>query len=480
MKLSLKNIGVIEDATIQLDGLTIVAGVNSSGKSTVGKILYCLGNAFQDVQKSTQHDKICYLKPFAADIVRVFNGVLECCKDNDAVLLRHMLPQHTKDWKLYVDDSVLFLHEAQQDMNVALADESRFFERISENIQRLHVFMTQCPRVRDEMLARHVCHSLDLLLRRVQEVRNNFLQLSPTFQDTPNCARIHLNTLFQKEFEGRVQRSTTQRVFSRMCFQTAEQTFHIALKNNAPLPPWDVVPAFPYSRCFLIDNPFLLDDLNATIASQHQSKNPRIMLHESRYVHLGLCHHHDHLRLALAKPPIRAPFVDIDSKIHTCLNSLVPGHFAVNAMNHLIYQCEGRNEPLMNLAAGTKMAAMIKILLQKSLLDKSSILIIDGPEAYLHPARQKSFAEVIVLLVKQLRVNVLLISHSHNFLLAVDAFVHKYEMHRSTHFYKTRFVKGGGAVCDDCTDNMSVLYQDFTRNFAEVKMRRDSYRGKMF
>ncbi len=40
MNLKLKNIGIIEEADIKLDGLTVIAGENDSGKSTVGKVLY--------------------------------------------------------------------------------------------------------------------------------------------------------------------------------------------------------------------------------------------------------------------------------------------------------------------------------------------------------------------------------------------------------------------------------------------------------
>lgn len=42
MKLKLNNIGIIKEADIKLNGLTVIAGENDSGKSTVSKILYSL------------------------------------------------------------------------------------------------------------------------------------------------------------------------------------------------------------------------------------------------------------------------------------------------------------------------------------------------------------------------------------------------------------------------------------------------------
>lgn len=40
MRLQLNNIGIIEEADIVIDGLTVIAGENDNGKSTVGKVLY--------------------------------------------------------------------------------------------------------------------------------------------------------------------------------------------------------------------------------------------------------------------------------------------------------------------------------------------------------------------------------------------------------------------------------------------------------
>ncbi|HFD14132.1 MAG TPA: hypothetical protein ENJ34_02395 [Epsilonproteobacteria bacterium] len=42
MELQLKNIGMIKEANIKIDGLTVIAGENDTGKSTVGKALYLM------------------------------------------------------------------------------------------------------------------------------------------------------------------------------------------------------------------------------------------------------------------------------------------------------------------------------------------------------------------------------------------------------------------------------------------------------
>jgi len=51
MELQLKNIGMIKEANVKIDGLTVIAGENDTGKSTVAKILYkALENSLENKQ----------------------------------------------------------------------------------------------------------------------------------------------------------------------------------------------------------------------------------------------------------------------------------------------------------------------------------------------------------------------------------------------------------------------------------------------
>ena len=40
MKLSISNLAKIKQADIDIDGITVVAGENNTGKSTIGKVLF--------------------------------------------------------------------------------------------------------------------------------------------------------------------------------------------------------------------------------------------------------------------------------------------------------------------------------------------------------------------------------------------------------------------------------------------------------
>ncbi len=52
MQLQLRNIGMIKEATVKIDGLTVIAGENDTGKSTVGKALFMVLKATLSKRKA--------------------------------------------------------------------------------------------------------------------------------------------------------------------------------------------------------------------------------------------------------------------------------------------------------------------------------------------------------------------------------------------------------------------------------------------
>ncbi len=58
MVLSLKNIGKLAETQIAIDGITVIAGENDTGKSTVGKALFAVFNSFYDLDGQVRSEQI--------------------------------------------------------------------------------------------------------------------------------------------------------------------------------------------------------------------------------------------------------------------------------------------------------------------------------------------------------------------------------------------------------------------------------------
>ena len=57
MKLTLHNIGLIQHAEVKLDGITVIVGNNSTGKSTIGRALYLYCNSLNGMAQYIQNDR---------------------------------------------------------------------------------------------------------------------------------------------------------------------------------------------------------------------------------------------------------------------------------------------------------------------------------------------------------------------------------------------------------------------------------------
>ena len=68
MKLKLQNIGIVEEADINIEGITLIAGQNDSGKSTVGKVLYALIRGINGDEISHNTNKIRFVYEKTRDI----------------------------------------------------------------------------------------------------------------------------------------------------------------------------------------------------------------------------------------------------------------------------------------------------------------------------------------------------------------------------------------------------------------------------
>ena len=57
MQLKISNVGKIEKATIDINGLTVIAGENNAGKSTIGKTLFSIFNSMNNMGEKIEQER---------------------------------------------------------------------------------------------------------------------------------------------------------------------------------------------------------------------------------------------------------------------------------------------------------------------------------------------------------------------------------------------------------------------------------------
>ena len=114
MNLKLENIGMIRHADIKLDGLTVIAGENDTGKSTVGKLIFSLIKAFnryeQDLNESKSHRAFELIEKTYFQLRKEYD-FKENTEIRDAFFPRDFLREFKKaeDPIALIDDKIIFL-----------------------------------------------------------------------------------------------------------------------------------------------------------------------------------------------------------------------------------------------------------------------------------------------------------------------------------------------------------------------------------
>lgn len=111
-----------------------------------------------------------------------------------------------------------------------------------------------------------------------------------------------------------------------------------------------------------------------------------------------------------------------------------------------------------NMSAGLKIFALIQRLLENYSLKKSDVLIVDEPEVNLHPKWQVVLAEVMVRIYKELGIYILINSHSPYFIRAIEVKMAEYECADKANFYYMK-ESGNKFIAENVNGNLDVIYK---------------------
>ncbi|KAF5028364.1 AAA ATPase domain protein [anaerobic digester metagenome] len=475
MNISLENIGIIKDSKIAIDGLTVITGKNNSGKTTVGKTLYSLLDAVCNMRQKAENDRYYYIQKHLESIENVleifrFVRISKSERDDDFFAdykcLRSLISRSYRR-SLAIDEIEDFAHGLANDLmsfDVSLFETNRdlfrFFRYASsknnEDLSFANLFNEQKQK------------SLSILNKLFLDINKDAELL--------DYARESINQTLRVEFANQIQPVKAHVESSKVELSEGESIFFkFKIIDNKIVN--EGKPAFissPYRKVYLIDDPFILDsDLSEFMRELDPIENDTI-LNNSR-----INPHNFKLNFVLksGKRPTVFEQTVLDESLKVIkaqIDSIIPGTFEFSSEGEYYIQ-NGAKLKISNLATGSKMFSIIKILLEKGEIDNTTMLILDEPEAHLHPMWQNSFAEIIALLVKQLKVNILLTTHSPNFMLALDAYMRKYDIADKTNFYQTDYLDDGFVHYHCVNDDMGKIYQDFLQYLSEMKMLRNQY-----
>ena len=467
MNIHLRNIGIISDSTIEINGLTVITGHNNSGKTTVGKVIYSLVDAVSDIENKAANDKYSYV----LEQLKNANREISCC----AIMKRNVEKIEKECIRIF------FAEDYTQ--RIGRDDVERYLRDLLEEIQLFSIENEPYKGIIEHDISSTLFGKEIDVEEFLHEKERCILVLSETLDEITkdpnliNYARQSINSTLSVEFSEQIQPVALKNIFStiemldgkKKCF-SMELYDNEIVKSDEPIYNW-----MPYKNTYFIDNPFIVGDSNFFRRITRYTSSKDSYVDENH-----ILNHELKLKLVINRPTkknvfetgiIEERYKDIKAKI----DAILPGEFLYTREGQY-YVNEGVDLKTSNLATGSKMFSIIKLLLAKGEITEKTLLVLDEPEAHLHPKWQNLFAEIMILLAKEVGCHILLTTHSPNFMLALEANMRKYEADDICNFYQTKHIEETAFVDYKCVnDSLEDIYEDFVVYLSDMKMLRDSY-----
>ncbi|AAQ58315.1 ATP-binding protein [Chromobacterium violaceum] len=351
MKISIENIGKIKSTSILLDGFTVIAGENDSGKSTVGKIVYSIIQAFsiypqfrkEKIRRKTSHS----LRFFITELRRNFD-----LTKHDS--LRQMM-------------SFSFVNHIMADPDDALYEIRGVLDKLEESY----------PEKLETLI------KLKSRLYGIQREIDSLSESDDIFES--------ITDLMQSEFGGEIDRKQDSRPPS---FEINDgETTVISAKFSDGIITDGIYSGglgLGLGDATYIDGASILQ--YAHLINLNDS-DPRLPFHIT-----------DLARKLISPTLVRGGSSN--------LADIYKGRLVFDeTQNSFYFDKGGYRVCLNNIASGIKNIGVLDLLVKKGVICDGSLLVLDEPEINLHPKWQTQLAKIICEL-HQAGVYILLTTHS--------------------------------------------------------------------
>ncbi|OJH12547.1 conserved hypothetical protein [Flavobacterium psychrophilum] len=429
MKLKLQNIGIIEEADINIDGITLIAGQNDSGKSTVGKVLYALirgVNIDEDRFNASKNE-------FVRNRIR----------DVRNLLLRTKL-SNSEDEKIREKFVSEFLENP----------ESRFGRYIyrmnTDDSEKLDTLISEL----DNLNKLYNSFSNVSIKTQLGTFINDITNRISISIDSNEVLHYELESFFDNEFGNQIK-NKFKKGNSYINIEGIKEK-KITFEEPIHFEGFNSMSNFYYDEVFFIESPIKLEDRNLL-------RFNNILRDKNQYLNSKIFEPNK-------EQDIFSDRSNDTEKLNLIISDIIKGAFEFNSKNQLIFKKNEIEFDLNNVATGIKSFGILQLLLQKGKLNSNSLLIIDEPEVHLHPTWQVKYAEILVRLSKEFAIPILLTSHSPYFIEALEGFSKKHDYEKSTNFYFAEKNEDGlSSKIVDVTENISPILSSISEAFYEIQ-----------
>lgn len=370
MKLLLKNIGMLKHAELSLHPLCVIAGENDNGKSTIGKIVFCIVKAINKYQDELQESKEHQLSDKVEEIY-------------------FYLRNNAKDSPSQIIDSLRQLRYFSR-RNINIADALPTLDTTIRDIfERVHFEPEVHAKTR--VLRQEIQALINEPENVTQSIENAFTKVFASEFDS--------SLLLQGATEGRIQ-----------LVENNLKLIDLAVTKDGVKLVTDVEPIILKDATF-IDTPLILNNHDILARSQTlfdiDQRRPSMLGQPFTTLHTK------DLFDKLRQPTLPHNLFNYEKMVLSKeIHDIINGEISYDRGDRdFVFQRKGESVSIKNTASGIKVFGLLDILINNEFIAKNTILIFDEPENHLHPKWQLKLAEILFKLVES-GIYVLVSSHS--------------------------------------------------------------------
>lgn len=425
MRFQIENIAKVKSAKVKLNGLTIIAGENGSGKSTVGKMLFSV----IQVLKSTQ--------------------------SNNVQKQHNLLRKHIEKLYARLNSRSLRMSSHWENMPRSYQLRSQLLEG-TMSVEQLK-----------EMIGQLLADIPNLPLRAKANIETDIKNIELCINNSNNRAAVQATSIqymIESEFMNKV--CSVGQKNAEVALEVSEDDGEVYIRFSI----FDdkVQRVETQGEEFLEDATYvesplylhMLESLNSSIQYVEAESRPYIrgMLptHIKDFV--------EKMVFAKSSSSLFEDYSTILQEIEKRIDGVF--HFDKDT-NKLYYRSKGNEYSPINTASGTKTFGVLQLLLQSNVIGPNRILLWDEPENHLHPEWQVAFADVILQLVEQ-GIPIVISTHSPYFIQAVRYFASKYGVENSVDYYFAEEEENGLSTLEEVTYDLNKVFTKLSRPLTEI------------
>lgn len=392
---TIKNVRSIHNAKIELNGITILAGENGCGKTTISKMLYGFVKTsldFDNILNELVYKDMSMLNSLVDDIFYAGIPLMPSIEDSRSYNERHVLYNNEDDKRFgkYLIDDILF--KLRQIRERYIEKEYEISGLKFQRIKRLY----ESRILKKKRKLNGIEELLDDIELYVKELQQK--ELSIKTESNLSVYQLQLQRYFSEnvsDWNFNIEEYSEKLINSKEKFVTMQKSFANVLYIDVPT----IFDRFD-SRSSIKNS--ILNDLYNSLLSEKEMYND-------------------------------------NTKIRKIVNDVLNGEIYISDLlfsDIFMYKAKnGKSILLSQAASGIKCFAVLERLYTNGLLNDNTLLIIDEPEVHLHPKWIVEYARVIVLIQKYLHTTIVLASHSTDMISAIKYISAKEGVSDSLAFY---------------------------------------------